>query len=53
VHQPARNARNQERVGNLELDGVVDRLLALLQHRVELFGLGDGTRETVEDEAGC
>ena len=52
MHQTTSDARNQEGVGDLELDGVVDRLLALDQHGVELLSLGHGTGEAVEDEAG-
>ena len=51
MDEPARDARNEERVGDLELDGVVDRLLVFVEDGVELGRLGHGTGEAVEDEA--
>ena len=53
MDQTTSDTRDQERVGDLELDSVVDRLLALVEHRVELLGLGHGTGEAVKDEAKC
>ena len=51
VDQSSGDARNEEIVADLELDGVIDSLALGLQHVVELFGLYDGSREAVEDEA--
>ena len=46
------DTRHQERVVDLELDGMLERLLAHSEHVIELFGLGNGSRESIEDEAG-
>lgn len=51
VDQPARDARDEQRVVDLQLDGVLERLLRDGQHVVELLGLGYCSREAVEDEA--
>jgi hypothetical protein len=51
VHEAASDAGNKKLVGDLELDGVLQRLRLALEHAVELDGLGNGARETVEDEA--
>jgi len=51
VDETARNSGNEERVGNLELDGMVQRLLLLGQHVVQLGGLANGSRESVKNEA--
>ena len=50
VDEAAGNTSNEELVGNHKLDGGVDLLLAAVQHLVELLGLDDRARETVEDE---
>ena len=44
VDQSSGDARNEEIVADLELDGVIDSLALGLQHVVELFGLYDGSR---------
>lgn len=51
VDQTAGDARYEELVVNLELDGVLEGLVALAEHLVETLGLGDGAGETVKDEA--
>ena len=51
VDQSSGDARNEEIVADLELDGVIDSLALGLQHVVELFGLYDCSREAIEDEA--
>ena len=51
VDEAAGDTRDEELVGDDELDDVVERLLALREHRVELLGLPDCAREAVEDEA--
>jgi hypothetical protein len=35
----------------LQLNGVLERLLAGLEHLIETLGLGDGSGETVQNEA--
>lgn len=52
VDEPARYPGDEERVGDAELDGVLDPLgrEGRGEHRVELGRLGHGARETVEDE---
>ena len=52
VNEPAGDTGDEEAVVDLHLDGVVEAALArFLEHGVEALGLGDGTRETVKDEA--
>lgn len=51
VDEATGDTGDEELVGNHELDGRVDLLLATLQHFVELLGLNDGTREAIEDKA--
>lgn len=51
VDQSTSNSGDQQDVGDLELDSVVDSLFALGKHGIELGSLGNGTGETVEDEA--
>lgn len=53
VDETARDARNKERVVDLELDGVLQGEVALAEHGVETLGLGNGAGEAVEDEAVC
>lgn len=53
VDESTGDSRDEERVGDLELDGVVDLLLLGLEHRVELLGLGDRSGESVKDETEC
>jgi hypothetical protein len=50
VDQAASDASNEERVVDLELDGVLQRLVALLEHNVKTLGLGDGTGEAIQNE---
>lgn len=50
VDESTGDSRDEERVGDLELDGVVDLLLLGLEHRVKLLGLGDRSGESVKDE---
>lgn len=52
VYQPARDARHQQGVVDLQLHGVLQLLVAVLQHGVETLGLGNGTGEAVKDEPG-
>lgn len=51
VHEAAGDARDEEVVVDLQLDGVLEGLLRRREHLVELFGLGDGAGEAVQDEA--
>jgi hypothetical protein len=51
VDQAARDARDEQLVVDLELDRVLQGLLALAEHLVEALGLRDGAGEAVEDEA--
>lgn len=50
VDQSTSDSGDQQGVGDLELDSVVDGLFAFGKHGVELGSLGDGTGETVKDE---
>lgn len=52
VNQSTGNTADQELVRDLEFKRLVELLLGGGQHRVELFGLNDGSGETIEDEAG-
>lgn len=52
MHETAGDAGDEQLVGDLELDGVLERLLLEVKHAVELLGLGNGARESVKDEAG-
>jgi hypothetical protein len=52
VHETASNTGDEELVGDLELDGVLQRLGLSLEHAVELDGLGNSAREAIENEAG-
>lgn len=51
VDETARDARHEEGIVDLELDGVLEGLVALAEHLVETLGLGDCAGEAVEDEA--
>ena len=51
MNQSAGNTTDQELVRDLEFERLVELLLGGGQHRVELFGLNDGSGESVEDEA--
>ena len=50
VYQSTRDTRNEKLISDSELNGVINGLLLSLEHVVELLSLGDGARETVEDE---
>ena len=52
MHEPAGDARDQQLVVDLQLDGVLQLLPPLVEHGVELLGLRYGAGEAVEDEAG-
>lgn len=52
VDESAGDSGDEEGVGDSELDGVVEGLVVGGQHAVELLGLSDGPRESVEDESG-
>lgn len=52
MNETAGDTGNEELVVDAKLNGVLERLLACLEHVVEALGLGNGTREAVEDEAG-
>lgn len=43
-------AGDEELVLDPEFNDMVEFLLSILEHRVELLGLGDGTREPVKNE---
>jgi hypothetical protein len=51
VDETAGDARDEELVGDGELDDRVERLFARSEHRVEFFGLRDRAREAVEHKA--
>lgn len=53
MDEAARDARDEQRVVDLELDCVLQGQVALAEHGVETLGLGDGAGEAVEDEAVC
>lgn len=50
VNETAGDALDEERVVDLELDGVLQGLTPLLQHGIETLGLGDSAREAVENK---
>jgi len=50
VDEAARYAGDEELILDLEFDDVVEFLLSVREHRVELLGLGDRTREPIKDE---
>lgn len=51
VDQTTRDAGHEEGVVDLELDGVLEGLVAGLEHGVEALCLWDGAGEAVEDES--
>lgn len=51
VDQPTGDSRDEESIGDLKLDGVVNGLVLLLEHRAKLLSLGDRSGEAVEDES--
>lgn len=52
VDETTGDALDEERVVDLKFYGMLEGLVALLKHGVKALGLGNGTREAVEDEAG-
>ena len=52
VHETASDTGDEKLVGDLELDGVLERLGLGLEHAVKLDSLGNSAREAIEDEAG-
>lgn len=51
MDQTTGDTADEEVVVDQELYGVLDLLVLLLEHSVELLGLGNSSRETVEDES--
>jgi len=51
VDETPRDTRNEELVGDLELDDRIEHLFPRGEHRVEFLCLRDRTRETVERKA--
>lgn len=45
------NASDEERIINLELNGVVELLTTGCQHGIEAVGLRNGSWESIKDEA--
>lgn len=52
MDEAAGDAGDEERVVDLELDGVLEGFALVGEHVVEFLGLGHGAGEAVEDEAG-
>lgn len=52
MDQATGDTGDQERIVDLELDGVLEWCLARGKHGVEALGLDNGTWEPVEDETG-
>ena len=50
VDEAARYAGDEELVLDPEFDNVVEFLLSVRQHRVQLLGLRNGTREPVQNK---
>jgi hypothetical protein len=50
VDQPSGDPRDQETVRDLEFQSLVELLLVVGQHGVELLSLYDSSRESIEDE---
>ena len=51
MDKTASDTRDEERVVDLELDGVLEGLLGGFKHAIKLLGLNDCSWETVENEA--
>lgn len=51
MDQSTGDSGDEEGVGDLELDGVVDGLVLGLEHVSELLSLGNSSGEAVEDES--
>ena len=52
VNETTGDASDEKRVVDLELDSVLELLVARRKHLVEAFGLGNSARESVKDETG-
>lgn len=50
VDETSCDAANEQVVVDLQLNGVLERSLSLVQHAIELLGLGDCAWESIEDE---
>ena len=50
VNQTTSDSGNEQRVVDLELYGVLEFLVALLQHVIQTFGLWNGSGESVKNE---
>ena len=50
VHQTASDTSHEQRVVNLQLNGVSELLLAHSKHVIQALGLRDGPRETIQNE---
>ena len=50
MDESAGNTGNEQSIVDLQFNGVVELLLAVVQHVVQTLGLGHGTRETVKNE---
>ena len=53
VYKATRDARHEQIIVNLQLDDVIQLLLALFKHLVQLLCLRHGSREAVEDKAAA
>jgi len=53
VDESTGDSRDEEGVGDLELDGMIDLLVLGSEHGSELLSLGNGSGESVEDESTC
>lgn len=51
MNQAAVDTGDEQGVVDLQLNGVLEPLIALPKHRVEALSLGHGARKAVEDEA--
>lgn len=53
VDQTASNSCDQKGIVNLQLNGVLELLVAVVKHVIQALSLGNGTRETVQDKTAC
>lgn len=53
MNQTASNSCDQKSVVNLQLNGVLELLVALVKHVIKALSLGNGTREAVQDKTVC
>src|SRR5689334_17941758 len=51
MNEASSDAGNEQSIVNLKLNGMFERNTLVLQHLVKLFGLSDGSRKAIEDEA--